>query len=91
MPAKSLICKSNANRRRIVIAVPKRKGIFESSDLQNFHPDPADPENLTDSSESGLLLPKTPNEENPADVLSAGKKVILPKIVPTKETSPFVL
>ena len=38
-------------------------GLWMGSNLQNFHPDPAGPENLTDSSESGLLLPKTPNEE----------------------------
>ncbi|KAH9734722.1 hypothetical protein KPL71_017475 [Citrus sinensis] len=84
---KSLTCRSNASRRRIVIAVLKRKGILRNSKIQNFHPNLVDPE--IDSSERSHLLPKTLNEENQADVSFARRKVILPKTVPTNEKNLF--
>ena len=85
MLAKSLICRSNAKRKRIVIAVLKRKGILRNSGIQNFHPDFADPESLTDSSERSYPLPEISKGKNQVDVLSAKEKVIMPRIVPTSE------
>ena len=67
-----------------MIAVPKRKGIFGNSNLQNFHLDIADPGSLTDSSEGSLLLPETSNDESLADVLSARKKGHYAKDCPNK-------
>ena len=89
MLAKSLTCKSNVRRKRIVIAVLRRKDILEKSKIQNFHPDLADPESLTDSSERSHLLLETLNGENQADVSSAREKAITPKIVPTKGKNLF--
>ena len=89
MLAKSLICRSNVRRKRIVIAVLRRKGIFRISKIQNFHPDLADPESLTDSSERSHLLPETLNGKNQADVSSAREKAITPKIVPTNRKNLF--
>ncbi|KAH9763276.1 hypothetical protein KPL70_001107 [Citrus sinensis] len=48
-----------------------------------------DPESLTDSSERSHLLPETLNGENQADVSSAKRKAIMPKIVPTSEKNLF--
>ena len=89
MLAKSLICRSNVRRKRIVIAVLERKGILENSKIQNFHLGLADPESLTDSSGKSPLLLETLNRENQAGVLSAREKVILPKIVPTSSKNLF--
>ncbi|KAH9649380.1 hypothetical protein KPL70_025958 [Citrus sinensis] len=80
---------SNAKRKRIVIAVLKRKGILRNSEIQNFHPDIVDPESLTDSSERSHPLPEISKGKNHADVLSAKEKVIMPKIVPTSEKNLF--
>ena len=89
MLAKSLICRSNAKRKRIMIAVLKRKGILRNSEIQNFHPDLVDPESLTDSSERSHLLPETLNGENQADVSSARRKAIMPKTIPTNGKNLF--
>ncbi|KAH9734779.1 hypothetical protein KPL71_017501 [Citrus sinensis] len=80
--------KSNATRKRIAIAVQRKNGIFGNSKLQNFHPNLADPESPTGSSERNLPPPENSNESNQADVSSAREKAIMPKIVPTKEKNP---
>ena len=85
MPAKSLTYRSNAKRKRIVIAVLRRKGIFENSKLQTFHQDVVNLESPTNFSERNHPLPENSNENPQADVSSARKKAIMPKIVPTKE------
>ena len=89
MPAKSLTCRSNAKRKRIVIAVLRRKGMFENSKLQTFHQDVADLESPTDFLERNHPLPENSNESTQVDALSARKKATMPKIVPTKEKNPF--
>ncbi|KAH9697764.1 hypothetical protein KPL71_023747 [Citrus sinensis] len=66
----------------------KKKGIFGNSNLQNFHPNLADPESPTGSSERNLPPPENSNESNQADVSSAREKATMPKIVPTKEKNP---
>jgi len=86
--AKSLICRSNATRKRIAIAVQRKNGIFGNSKLQNFHPNLADPESPTGFSERNHPLPETLNESTQVDALSARKKVTMLKIVPTKEKNP---
>ncbi|KAH9698070.1 hypothetical protein KPL71_023867 [Citrus sinensis] len=88
VPAKSLTCRSNAKRKRIVIAVLRRKGIFEYSKLQTFHKDVADLESPTDFSERNHPFPENSNESTQVDASSARKKVIMLKIVPTKEKNP---
>ena len=89
MLAKSLICRSNVRRKKIVIAVLRRKGILGNSKIQTIHPNLADPESLTDSSGKSPLLLETLSGENQADVSSAREKVILQKIVPTNEKNLF--
>ncbi|KAH9680087.1 hypothetical protein KPL71_026412 [Citrus sinensis] len=79
---------SNATRKRIAIAIQRRNGIFRNSKLQNFHPNLADPESPTGSSERNLPPPENSNESNQADVSSAKEKATMPKIVPTKEKNP---
>ncbi|KAH9716861.1 hypothetical protein KPL71_021602 [Citrus sinensis] len=86
--AKSLICRSNATRKRIAIAVQRKKGIFGNSKLQNLHPDLVDPESPTGSSERNLPPLENSNESNQADVSSAREKATMPKIAPTKEKNP---
>ena len=85
MLAKSLICRSNATRKRIAIAVQRKNGIFRNSNLQNFHPNLADPESPTGSSKRNLPPLENSNESNQADVSSARKKATMSKTVPTKE------
>ncbi|KAH9769462.1 hypothetical protein KPL71_012011 [Citrus sinensis] len=80
--------KSNATRKRIAIAVQRKNGIFGNSKLQNFHPNLADLESPTGSSERNLPPPENSNESNQADVSSAREKATMPKIVPTKEKNP---
>ncbi|KAH9769510.1 hypothetical protein KPL71_012030 [Citrus sinensis] len=79
---------SNATRKRIAIAVQRKNGIFENSKLQNFHPNLADPESATGSSERNLPPPENSNESNQADVSSTREKATMPKIVPIKEKNP---
>ncbi|KAH9780702.1 hypothetical protein KPL71_008177 [Citrus sinensis] len=79
---------SNATRKRIAIAVKRKNGIFGNSKLQNFHPNLADPESPTGSSERNLPPPENSNESNQADVSSAREKATMPKIAPTKEKNP---
>ncbi|KAH9734768.1 hypothetical protein KPL71_017493 [Citrus sinensis] len=81
---------SNATRKRIAIVVQRKNGIFGNSNLQNFHPNLADPESPTGSSERNLPPPENSNESNQADVSSAREKATMPKIVPTKEKNPSV-
>ena len=81
MLAKSLICRSNATRKRIAIAIQRKNNIFGNSKL-------ADPESPTGSSERNLPPPENSNESNQADVSSAKEKATMPKIVPTKEKNP---
>ncbi|KAH9752126.1 hypothetical protein KPL71_014577 [Citrus sinensis] len=80
--------KSNATRKRIAIAVQRKNGIFGNSKIQNFHPNLADPESPTGSSERNLPPPENSNESNQADVSSAREKATMPKIVPIKEKNP---
>ncbi|KAH9686576.1 hypothetical protein KPL70_014414 [Citrus sinensis] len=71
---------------------PKKKRHFKkfrNSEIQNFHPDLADSESLTDSSKRSHLLPEILNGENQADVSSARRKAIMPKTVPTSEKNLF--
>ena len=89
MLAKSLICRSNVRRKRIVIAVLRRKGIFKNSKLQTFHQNVADLESPTDFSERNRPLPENSNEYPQADVSYASAKVILQKIVPTNGKNLF--
>jgi len=86
--AKSLICRSNATRKRIAIAVQRKNGIFGNSNLQNFPPSLADPESPTGSSGRNLPPLENSNESNQADVSSAREKATMPKIAPTKEKNP---
>ena len=91
VPAKSPTCRSNAKRKRIVIAVLRRKGMFENSKLQTFHQDVADLESPTDFSERNHPLPENSNESTQVDALSARNKVILPETVQTSLPKLFVL
>ncbi|KAH9752189.1 hypothetical protein KPL71_014605 [Citrus sinensis] len=66
----------------------KKKRHFWKFKIQNFHPNLADPESPTGSSERNLPPPENSNESNQADVSSAREKATMPKIVPIKEKNP---
>ena len=88
MHAKSLICKSNARKRKTVIAAPKRRSISESSKTQTCFLDQNPGTNLTDFSGKDLVLSETRKRKDQADASFARKKAIILKIAPTKKTKP---
>ena len=86
MHAKSLICISNARKRKIVIAAPKRRSISENSKIQTCFLNQNPGENHTGFSGKDLVLSENRKGESQADASFAKRKAIMPKIAPTKKT-----
>ena len=88
MHVKSLICRSNARKRKIVIAAPKRRSISENSKIQTCSLDQNPGENHTGFSGKDLVLSETRKGKSQADASFARRKVIMLKIAPTKKIKP---
>ena len=86
MHAKSLIRRSNARERKIVIAAPKRRTISENSRIQTCFLDQNPGENYTHFSGKDLALSENNTGRSQADASFAKRKAIMPKIAPTKKT-----
>ena len=86
--AKSLTYISNARKRRIVIAAPKRISIFASLKIQTCFLDQNLGESHTNFSRKDLVLSENRKGKSQADASSARKKAIMLKIVPTKKIKP---
>ena len=88
MLAKSLTYRSNARKRKIVIAAPKRKSISENSKIQIRFLDQNPSENHTGFSRKDLVLSKNRKRKSQANASFARKNAIMLKIAPTKKIKP---
>ena len=86
MHAKSLTYRSNARKRKIVIAAPKGRSISENSKIQIPFLDQNPGENHTGFSGKDLVLSENRKGKSQADASFARRKVIMLKIAPTKKT-----
>ena len=85
MLAKSLTYRSNARKRKIVIAALKRRSIFENSKIQIRLLDQNPGENHTGFSGKDLVLSENRKGESQADASFAKRKAIMLRIAPTKK------
>ena len=86
--AKSLTYRSNARKRKIVIASPKKRSISENSKIQTCFLDQNQGENHTGFSRKDLVLSENRKGKSQADASFARRKAMILKIALTKKIKP---
>ena len=86
MHAKSLTYRSNARKKKIVIAAPKRRSISKNSKIQTCFLDQNPGENHIGFSEKDLVLSENRKGKSQADASFARRKAIMLKIAQQSTT-----